>query len=140
MKYHCSACTFLDKRRKDLHDCERALNCLMCTDMHILFITFFSLFFYHIPNVTREDKSNSFTRHSESLALNRTLWSIKSCLEQMMLFSSKFKACICGIRSPRALSLAQLRWLQPPDPLKIISFKEYSTSDFQIGHELEKKK
>ena len=49
----------------------------------------------------------------------------KNHAEQMILFSSKFKTCICGIRSPDALSSAQLLGAVPPDNLNINSFEEF---------------
>ena len=42
-----------------------------------------------------------------TLVPDRLQWSIKSCSADI-LFSSKFTACSCGIRSPGAFSLAKL--------------------------------
>ena len=70
----------------------------------------------------------------DAIALDRIQWLVKN-VGQTILFSSKFKPCICGIRSPGALSPAKLlRRLRAAslDPQNINNITEHSTSDYGI--------
>ena len=61
----------------------------------------------------------------------------------MILFSSKFKACIM-VSDLQVPSSAKLLWrlgAAPPDsPLYINIFREHFAADFRIGHKLRKDK